>query len=128
MVRAEGFDRVWWKLRRLQETLHLEDNNNHPGPLGVEPPRSLVPLSVTPHARTEGHAKEVDPKWVSGNPWERPPRNRGRRKVVRGEDQPSHSHNEYGGRGLGLGQHEPGLPASRVHPPLCGSISVGFGG
>ena len=70
----------------------------------------------------------VRKKWVSGKPWEGLPRKRGRRKVVRGEDQPSHSHNEYGGRGLGLGQHEPGLPASRVHPPLCGSISVGSGG
>ena len=74
MVRGEGFDRAWWKLRRLQETLHLEDSNNQTDTLRVEPARSLAPLSVTPHARTKGHAKEVDPKWVSGNRWEGLPR------------------------------------------------------
>ena len=56
---------------------------------------------------------------MSGNPWKWLPRKRGRRKVARGEDQPSHSHDEYGGRGLGLRQHEPGQTASRVHPSVC---------
>ena len=63
---------------------------NAPDPLGVERPRSLVPLSVTPHARTKGHAEGVDPEWVSGNRRKGLPRNRGRRKVAQGAQDRQH--------------------------------------